>query len=120
MFINKTQEKSMKESELLKSATDYLSYLENMGKLVWFRNNSFQGRILRGDKSVGYIKNAKRGMPDLIVFTKYGYLCLEAKSRTGKQSENQKAFQKKIELLNGRYFIFKSFEELEREIRASI
>ena len=104
----------MKESELLKSATDYLQILENQGKLIFQRNNSFAGMVLHKNKTTGYIKNSKRGASDLIVFLPKGkYLCAEAKSIKGIQSEDQKLFEEKITKLGGNYAIFRNFEELK-------
>jgi hypothetical protein len=104
----------MKESELLKSATDWLQLLQNQEKLVFQRNNSFAGMILRKNKTTGYIKNAKRGAGDLIIFLPNGkYLFAEAKSAAGKQSEDQKLFEEKITKLGGNYVIFRSFEALK-------
>lgn len=87
--------------------------MENQGKLVWQRNNSFSGKILRKNKSVGYIKNSKKGIADILIFTKNGRtIHLEVKTLKGKMSEDQKQHKKKLEALGHEYYIIRDVEKL--------
>jgi len=61
----------------------------------------------------------RAGFPDLILLIPKGnisYLAIEMKSDKGKQTENQKEYQKLIESTGGKYVICRCFDEFEREI----
>lgn len=58
----------MNEADVKKTCTEYLDYLENLGKLIYIRNNSFIGAITRPNGSKGFIRNGKPGSPDMFIF----------------------------------------------------
>lgn len=58
-------------------------------------------------KKMGYVK----GQSDLIIVTKKEIIFAEIKSATGKQSPEQKQFQKTIEALGYKYIIFRSLND---------
>ncbi|MBK5719931.1 VRR-NUC domain-containing protein [Dysgonomonas sp. Marseille-P4677] len=47
----------------------------------------------------------------LVPNDKYNYLCLETKTETGTQSDEQKEFQKQVEAAGGLYLIYRSAAE---------
>ena len=109
----------MRESAIQASILHYLTILEKQGRLSFIRNNSFSGSIQRRNGSQGYIKNAKRGAPDIIVFLPNGYyVLLEVKSDTGKQSQEQKDYQTLLQKLGGMYHIVRSLDEVEVVLQA--
>lgn len=86
------------------------------------------GAVLKGDaKERGQQMNRLKkeglvvGAADLILLVPSGdcgFLCLEAKTETGKQTDNQKAFEKAvIETGVGGYAIFRSLEEFQNIIK---
>lgn len=58
-------------------------------------------------KKMGYIK----GQSDLVIVTKKEILFCEIKSEKGKQSPEQKYFQKQIESLGYKYVLWKSIDD---------
>lgn len=60
-------------------------------------------------KSLGLIP----GVSDLIIIQPNKILFIEVKTVTGKQSENQKKFQKKVELLGFEYYVVRSLEDFK-------
>ncbi len=109
---NKRDFLKIKESEIQKQIVEYLNYRKD----VYFtRNNSFAGKIMRGNGSVGYIKNNKPGAPDIIILFKGRYIGAEIKNKTGHQAEVQKQAEADIRRNGGEYYIVRSLEEI-REI----
>lgn len=82
---------------------------ENMGKCYVVRHNSVAGKLERG----GYIKQAKKGVPDFIVCIKGLWVGLEVKTEVGRQSPEQKVAQKLIELTGGRYYIVRNVDTVK-------
>ena len=104
----------MKESALLKSITDYLQYLENMGRLYFVRNNSgaFVGEY-KGKKR--FVRFGKKGSSDIIIYLKGGkVIFIEAKTEKGEQTANQIAFERLIKTLGYDYHVVRSFEEFDK------
>ena len=61
----------------------------------------------------------RAGAADLILLTPrggYGALCVEMKSPTGKQSPEQKEWQKQAEYAGNKYVVCRSVEEFIKEI----
>jgi hypothetical protein len=99
------------ENEVKQAVETYLLYLENQGKLLYQRNNSFAGVLKRkhkktGEESEGYIKNNKPGAPDFYVFMRWQKgnmifqepgrtIHLELKATNGSQSPEQKTGKKR-------------------------
>lgn len=65
-------------------------------------------------------EGAVSGVSDLILLVsngEYNSLCIEMKYGNGRQSENQKEWQKLAEEYGNKYVICRSFEEFTNEIR---
>lgn len=105
------------ETGIQTAILNYLALLENQGKVYAFRNNSFGGFIQRRDGSKGFIKNNKRGMPDIIVCVGGMFVGLEVKTEKGRQSQVQKEAEEAINKAGGLYFIVRSVTEVETIIR---
>lgn len=60
-------------------------------------------------KSMGLIS----GISDLIVIQPNRIIFFEVKTATGKQSDNQKKFQRKVELLGFEYYVVRSLEDFK-------
>lgn len=104
----------MRESAILTAICQYLQYRENAGDLVFIRNNSFAGHIVRGNGSTGYVRNNKPGASDLIIFAKGKTIFAEVKNEKGKMSDYQKEFEQKVKALGHEYHIVRSVDEVER------
>lgn len=113
----------IKESEISKAISDYLQLLENQGKLLFIRNNSFAGTIMRKDGSKGYVKNNKPGASDFIVWIPgrgadrwlhLDTIFLEVKSSSGKLLGDQLAFEQQVKRLGGQYHVVRSVEEVQK------
>lgn len=104
------------EAEIKKAILDYLQYLENLKKVVAIRNNSFCGKLISPNGREGYIKNNKPGAPDIICCYHGRFIGLEVKSEKGKQTDEQKLFQEKLEKVGGQYFVVRSLDEVRKLI----
>ena len=65
-------------------------------------------------------QGVKRGVADVILqIPKKGYasLCLEFKTSTGKQSAEQKEYQRQVEMAGSKYVIVRSVEQAIRELQ---
>ena len=100
------------EKDTLKSCIDYLQILRNQGKLLFVRNNSVAGNFMRPDCSQGYIRNNMPGSPDIFVFMNKQTIHLELKSTTGKQTPEQKEWERIATKLNHKYYTIRSLDEL--------
>lgn len=98
----------IREKDIQKSITDYLDL---RGDIYYIRNNSFAGRIMRGNGSWGWIKNSKAGSPDLVLCIQGKWVGCELKVKNGRQSDLQKDAEVKIRKSGGIYFIAHSLEE---------
>lgn len=105
--------------------------------VAWFRAQYPQYAMLlthpinEGGRSTGRIggihkaEGTQAGVPDLLLFmsancpcedyyTLYGCLGVEFKTLKGKQSQEQKDFQKIFEAAGNKYVVIRSFEEFKR------
>jgi hypothetical protein len=88
-----------------------IHHLKEYGYL-FIRNNSVAGNLTRPNGSQGYIRNNMPGSPDLFVFVKKETLHVELKSSIGKQSPEQKEWERLATDLGHKYYIIRSVEEL--------
>ena len=103
----------MKESRIVTAIKTYLQMHENQGRLVYIRNNSGAYKI--GNR---FIRFGKPGSPDFVVFIDHrNCIHIEVKNETGRQSELQLEYQKKVENLEHFYVIVKSLDDLESVFR---
>ena len=72
-------------------------------------NESSNGKEQVYKKSLGLIS----GVSDLIIIQPNRIIFVELKTQTGKQSKNQKKFQKKVEALGFEYYVVRSLEDFK-------
>lgn len=107
----------MSERDIQKAIIDYLQLLENLGKLIFIRNNSIAATIVRPNGSRGYVNNKKPGSPDILVFGKDGRTFhLEVKAEKGRQSPAQKDYEKNIKKLGHQYKVVRSINDVQHII----
>lgn len=91
----------MSEDEIKKQID---SYLKAMGFLYW-RNNTGKHKI--GNR---YIRYGKNGSPDFICIINGLFVGIEVKDAAGKQSNDQKEFERQCKESQGMYFIARSLD----------
>jgi len=57
-------------------------------------------------------KYTPRGLPDIIVVAGGAFIALEVKSKIGKQSPEQKDFEKLVKSHGGKYFVVRSIDDV--------
>lgn len=87
-----------------------LSYLDAKKHLYFVVQNQGQYDPRKG---VYHRFKGTRGAPDLMVHIGAGvWYCIELKSSTGRQSKDQREFQKKVEEKHGDYYIVRNINDL--------
>ena len=100
----------MKESELSKSIKDYCQYMENLGKCILVRNNTFEGWLCSPKRkpppeySPHYIKQGKKDSGDFFLILHGMVVMIETKVKGKNLTPGQIDFKKKAEALGMRYF----------------
>ena len=74
---------------------------------------------LRNLKTAVFLKKegATAGVSDLIILLKNKCVFVEIKTKTGRQSEEQKVFQQAVELLGFEYHIWRSLDDAIKFVR---
>lgn len=104
----------MKESFIQTAIEQTLKYYENLGKIVYEKNNTGAYKTANG----GFVRYGKAGSPDFYIFCKGGKtLMVEVKNEKGKQNENQKEFQDKITKLGFNYYIVRSVDDVDKLLK---
>lgn len=105
-----------KETMIQTAIMQYLALLERAGVGYFFRNNVYQGEIYKRGRVVGYMKNDKRGSPDIVGCYKGQFIGIEVKTETGRLSPFQKEAQLRIEKAGGRYIVARSSDDIVSEL----
>lgn len=97
----------MAESDVQRAILDYLT----LKHVFHYRNNS--------GMMVSEYKGRKRftrfgavGSPDIVCVVKGQYVGIEVKALKGRQTENQKEFQRQLEAAGGRYILAFSLDDI--------
>lgn len=115
----------MKESELKKTVEDYLQIKMNQGILYFDRLNSGDFIEVRGSTR-RRVRGCRKGTADFFMFycdypdmgrNDFLLIFLELKGDKGRQSEDQKEFQRLVEEQGAEYFIIRSVEQVEDVLR---
>ena len=93
--------KNKEEAELQNSIMEWL----DLHKVFHWRNNT--GALKTENR---FIKFGYKGSPDIICVYGGQFIGIECKSPKGKQNENQKEFQKKLEKAGGTYLLVKNID----------
>lgn len=102
----------MKESQIQKGIIYYLSLLENLGKLSFQRINTVgvydKEKELYRKLPVG----VKAGFPDILVLMEGRCIGLEVKTAKGRQSEQQKQWEKRFNTQGFEYYIVRNNDDV--------
>lgn len=115
----KKRKHSQPEARIQASCVEYLwnNYPQTRGLYIHIPNEGNRNSKLDGAmrKALGLVA----GAPDTFLFiARYGYhgLAIEFKTETGVQSQEQKAFQARLEMQNYKYCICRSLEQFKQII----
>ena len=98
-----------KESDIQRAILDWLAW----NKIFHYRNNSgAMGGVYKGKK--WFLRFGASGSPDIICVIKGQFLGIEVKAPKGRQGEDQKEFQRKLELAGGKYILAFSLDDVIR------
>jgi hypothetical protein len=98
----------MKESDTQKAILEWLAWKH----IFHYRNNS--GAFKRDDGH--FYRFGAVGNPDIVCIIAGQYVGIEVKAPKGRQSDNQKEFQRLLEGAGGRYILAFSIDDVAKEI----
>lgn len=98
----------MRESETQKAILQYLE----AKRIFHYRQNTGAFKTASG----GFYHFGTPGATDIVCVIKGQYVGIEVKAKGGKQSPNQKLFQKALEENGGKYLLVYSIDELMKQI----
>src|ERR1700728_774603 len=99
----------MKESATQKAILEWLAWKH----VFHYRNNS--GAFVMPETSTHarrFFRAGAVGAPDIICVVNGQYVGIEVKAPGGRQSENQKEFQRQLEEAGGKYILAYSLDEI--------
>lgn len=82
--------------------------LLEMKRIFHYRQNSGAFKAEHGS----FIRYGTPGAPDIVMVISGRYIGVEVKDIKGRQNENQKDFQQRLENAGGEYIIVKSIDDL--------
>jgi len=88
-------------------------YLALKRYFFWRQNTTPMFRQDR-NRFIAMPKFSIRGVPDIIVVHGGKFIGIEVKTKKGVQNDNQKEFQRRLELAGGEYHIVKCVDELQQ------
>lgn len=94
-----------KESDIQSTILSYL----RMKNVFCYKSNNVG---IFNKKTGSYIPSAVKGLPDIICVIEGKYVGIEVKSKSGKQSDTQKDFQRELIKAGGMYLLAKSVEDV--------
>ena len=95
------------ESQLQTAIESLLRIYEKRGALVYIKNNT--GAIKTGKR---FVRFGKKGSSDFLLFMSGATYFLECKTKTGRQSQDQKDFQRRVEKLGFQYLIVRDVKSV--------
>lgn len=98
----------MKETDIQKAICDYLAYRKH---LFW-RNNNTPVYDAARQRFRAMPKYTMKGLPDIIVIKDGFFIGLEVKQPKGRQSPDQKEFQRLCKEAGGEYHLVKSIDDV--------
>ena len=93
------------EAILLAQIKSFLQY-----KIIYFHR--INTGLIQTERKTFY-RSAERGTPDILLCHKGKFIAIEAKSKTGRQSEWQKADETRLKESGGIYWIIRDVYELK-------
>ncbi len=100
------------EADLKKTVTQYLTYMQNQGKLFYLRLNS--GTFIQEGKKQRLIRGCPAGTSDLFILMNGTSFFIELKSQKGKLTESQLKFMETVEFQGGIYLVARDLEQVKR------
>ena len=97
------------EKSVLSQVLQYL----RLKKCLCYRMNTGAGIFSNANGKQRFVKFGHPGMADILAFTKQSTIWAECKGTGGKQSENQKAFQKEVEAYGHIYIVAHGIEDVQ-------
>lgn len=116
----------MKESELSKSIKDYCQYMENLGKCILIRNNTFEGWLCSPKRKPPpeylphYVKQGKKGSGDFFLILAGMVVMVETKGGNKKLTEGQIEFKKKAEALGMKFMKVNDISQIIELIKGGL
>lgn len=108
----RTPKIKIKEKDLQHSLLEWLGYQ----KIFHYRNNS--GAVIseyKGKKR--FMRFGAVGSPDIVCVIKGQFVGVEVKGTGGKQSDDQKDFQERLEKAGGVYIVGCDFNEITKQLK---
>jgi hypothetical protein len=113
---------SQLEKHIQSAIEEFLQLQENLGHLVYQKNNTGAVRVERPGAKSSFVRFGKAGSPDFLVWRKIelgGHvtcqtLFIEVKTDVGQLSDDQNKYRGMIERLGGNYYVVRSFDEVKR------
>lgn len=100
----------MKESELEKKCLEFCQKYPTIA--VWKIKAMGQKHTMGGKRF--FKKSSIPGFPDLLICSKGKFIGVELKSIDGRQSQEQKLCQEKIENSEGKYYLVRDLENFKQ------
>lgn len=113
---------SQLEKHIQSAIEEFLQLQENLGRLVYQKNNTGAVRINRPGAKSSFMRFGKKGSPDFLVWRKSDEffdgdyletLFIEVKTDVGTLSEGQQEFKSMVEKLGGHYYVVRSFDDVK-------
>jgi hypothetical protein len=103
----------MRESETQKAILEWLAWKH----IFHYRNNSGAFAIpASATHQRRFFRAGAVGAPDIVCVVNGQYVGIEVKAPKGRQSENQKTFQRGLEAAGGKYILAHSIDDVERAL----
>jgi len=99
----------MKESVIQKGILDYLELLSRSKPVYYFRAGAGAVKTQQGR----FFKTGRPGLPDIVVSYMGQFIGLEVKTKTGRQSQNQKKAEQEIRAAGGSYHVVRSISDVK-------
>ena len=100
----------MKESTIQRGILDYLELFSRTNPVYYFRAGAGAVKTQQGR----FFKTGKSGLSDIVVCYLGRLIGLEVKTKTGRQSQNQKKAEQEIKDAGGEYHIVRSIADVKR------
>ena len=107
---------SKSEGSIKKTIEEFLEYHQNLGNLVWNRQNSGQVIVYSGPQSRYKVKLCHVGTPDIVVHRNGLTLYIEVKSKEGKLKPEQVNFHKLLYAQGINTYTVRSVEEVQKRL----
>jgi len=100
--------KKITENMIQRACLDYLAWYSKSHKIYWFRSGAGMVKTEAG----GVFRSGKPGVPDITV-CQNGFIGIEVKTKSGRQSALQKQAEEEIVAAGGVYRIIRNLGELK-------